>query len=105
MEVSFDILDVSHHRDGLVNVVTEKKNNYLSFNVDDSIQVGEDQMKSFRKCFPGGFYDTISGKVNTMANGKKSVKAGKNIVLDPEVTMLVLLLCDTLIQIYILKSY
>ena len=38
-----------------------------------------------KKCLPGGFYDTISGKVKTMANSKKVAKWGKNIVLDPEV--------------------
>ena len=29
--------------------------------------------------------DSVSGKVKTMADGKKGVKAGKKIALDPEV--------------------
>ena len=68
-----------------MNVVIGKTNNDLSVNVDDSIRLGEDQMKNFQKILPGGFYDTISGKVKTMANCKKGMKAGKKIVLDPEV--------------------
>ena len=42
-------------------------------------------MKNFQNSLPGGFYDTIRGKVKTMADGKKGVKAGKKFVLDPEV--------------------
>ena len=71
MKVSIDIFDASQHGDGLVKVVTGKINNDLSVNVDYSIQLGEDQMKNFLKSLPGGFYDTISGKVKTMDNGKK----------------------------------
>ena len=67
-----------------MNVVTGKINNDLSVNVDGRIWSGKDQMKS--KSLPGGFYDTISGKMKTMANGKKGVKAGKKIMFDPKVT-------------------
>ena len=42
-------------------------------------------MKNFQNSLPGEFYDTIRGKVKTMADGKKGVKAGKKFVLDPEV--------------------
>ena len=42
--------------------------------------------KILKKGLPGGFYDTISGKVKTMADDRKGVKAGKNIVLNSEVT-------------------
>ena len=41
--------------------------------------------KIFRS-LPGGFYDTISGKMKTRANGKKGVKAGKKIMFDPKAT-------------------
>ena len=68
-----------------MNVVTGKINNDLSADVDDSTQLGEDKMKNFHKSLPDGFYDTISGKVKTMDDGRKGVKAGKKIVLDPEV--------------------
>ena len=56
LEVSIDIFDVSQQEDGLMNVVTEKINNYFSVNVDDSIRLGEDQMKNFQKSLPSGFY-------------------------------------------------
>ena len=39
----------------------------------------------FKQSLPGGFYDTISGEVKTMADGKKGVKEWKKIVLDPDV--------------------
>ena len=68
-----------------MNVVTGKINNDLSVNVDGRIWLGKDQMKNFQS-LPGGFYDTISGKMKTMANGKKGVKAGKKIMFDPKVT-------------------
>ena len=84
-ELSIDIFDASQHGDELVNVVTGKINNDLSVNVDDSIRLGEDQIKNFQKGLPGGFYDTISDKLRTMPIGKKGMKAGKKIVLDPEV--------------------
>ena len=45
--------------DELVNVFTGKINNDLTVTVDDSILLGEDQMKNFQKSLPGGFYDTI----------------------------------------------
>ena len=85
MEISIDIFDASKYGDGLVNVATGKINNDLSVNFDDRIHLGEDQMKNFPKSLPGGFYDTISGKLKTMVDGNKGVKAGKKSVLDPEV--------------------
>ena len=47
--------------------------------------MGEDQINIFQKSLRGGFYETMSGKMETMAHGKKSVKAGKKIKLDPKV--------------------
>ena len=41
--------------------------------------------KIIQKSLPGGFYDTVSGKVKTIADGKKGMKVGKKIVLDLEV--------------------
>ena len=48
---------------------------------------GWEKIKSeiFKENLPGGFYDTISREVKTMADGKKGVKKWKKIVLDPEV--------------------
>ena len=85
LEVSIDIFDACQHGDGLVNVVTGKINNYPSVNFGGSIRLGEDQMKNFDESLPGGFCDIISGKVKGIADGNKSVKVGKKIVLDPEV--------------------
>ena len=77
LEVFIDIFDASHHGDELVNVVTGK--------INSSIRLGEDQMENFQKSLPGGFCDTISGKVKAMADCKKGMKSGKKIVLDPVV--------------------
>ena len=67
-------------------IVTGKVNKDLSVNVDGSIQLGENQIKNVQKSFPGGFYETISGKMKTMVDGKKGMTAGKKIVPYPEAT-------------------
>ena len=68
-----------------MNVFTRKINTDLSVKVDDTFRLGEDQMKKSQKSLPGEFYDTVSGKVKTMADGKKGMKAGKKIIHDLEV--------------------
>ena len=60
-------------------------NNDLTVNADYSIHFGKDQMKNFQKSLPGVFYYTINGKVKTMIDGRKGMKAGKTIMLDPEI--------------------
>ena len=85
MKVSINIFDASQHRDRLVNFVTEKINSDVSVNIDDSIRLGKDQMKNFKKSLPVGFSDTISVKMKTIADGKKGVKAEKKTVLNPEI--------------------
>ena len=47
LKVSIDIFDASQHADVFVNVATRKINNDLSVNVDDSIRLGEDQIRNF----------------------------------------------------------
>lgn len=59
--------DNSRHGDKLVNIVTRKD---LSVTVVNSIRLGEDEMKNFQKHHPGGFYNSVNGKVKTMVNGK-----------------------------------
>ena len=85
MEVSIDIFDASQHGGELVKFFTGKINTDLSVKVDDTFRLGEDQMKKSQKSLPGEFYDNVSGKVKTMADGKKGIKAGKKIMLDLEV--------------------
>ena len=46
--------------------------------------MGENQIKNVQKSLPGGFFETISGKMKTMADDKKDMTAGKKTVLDPE---------------------
>ena len=67
-------------------IVTGKVNKDLSVNVDGRIQLGENQIKNVQKSLPGGFYETISGKMKTMVDGKKGMTAGKKIVPYPEAT-------------------
>ena len=85
LEDSIDIFDSYQHGEELVNIVTGKINNNTTVNVDDSIRIGQEQMKSFEDSLPSGLYDTISKNVKTMADIKRGVKAGNKIVLDPEV--------------------
>ena len=68
-----------------MNFITEKINSDVSVNIDDSIRLGKDQMKNFKKSLPVGFSDTISAKMKTIADGKKGVKAEKKTVLNPEI--------------------
>ena len=37
------------------------------------------------KSFPGGFYDTVSGKMKTMADGKKVAKGENNVKICTQV--------------------
>ena len=66
-------------------IVTEKVNSDLSVNVDGSMRLGENLIKTFQKSLAGGLYETLSGKMKTMTDGKKGMAAGKKTVLDPEV--------------------
>ena len=85
LEYSIDIFDASQHTDGLVNIVTGKVNNNPAVNVADSVRLGQVQMSQFQESLPAGFHDPISKKVKTMADDKKGIKAGKKMILDPEV--------------------
>ena len=49
------------------------------------MRLGENQIKTFQKSLAGGLYETLSGKMKTMTDGKKGMAAGKKPVLDPEV--------------------
>ena len=48
-----------------------------SVNVNNAAILGENQMETFEKNWPGGFHDTITKKVITMAVNRKYVKVGE----------------------------
>ena len=81
LELSIDPLDPEQHHDGLVNVVTGKIMVHPSVNVHNAVNLGENQMETFEKSWPGGFHDTIPKKVNTMATTRKHLKVGEVKVL------------------------
>ena len=62
-----------------VNVFTEKFSSNVGVDIDDRIRLGDDQMTNFQKSLSVGFYDTLSEKMKTMADGKKSLNAGNKI--------------------------
>ncbi|PIK51925.1 hypothetical protein BSL78_11180 [Apostichopus japonicus] len=84
LELSIDPLDPEQHQDGLVNVVTGKVVVHPSVNVNNAVTLGENQMKTFEKSWPGGFHDTITKTVNTMAATRKHLKVGELKVFDTE---------------------
>eukprot|EP00057_Strongylocentrotus_purpuratus_P006687 XP_011661161.1 PREDICTED: uncharacterized protein LOC105436849 isoform X1 [Strongylocentrotus purpuratus] len=72
LDVSIDPMDPKKHPANIVNVV----NGQIapeSVNVDRVVETGAQQMGEFERKLPGGFYDTISKKVQTMAVMKKSI--------------------------------
>uniref|UniRef100_UPI00358EAA80 uncharacterized protein n=1 Tax=Myxine glutinosa TaxID=7769 RepID=UPI00358EAA80 len=84
VELSIDPLDPEQHQDGLVNVVTGKVVVHPSVDVNNAVTLGENQMETFEKSWPGGFHDTITKTVNTMAVTRKHLKVGEVKVFDTE---------------------
>ena len=76
IELSIYPLDPEQHQSGLVNVVTGKVVVHPSVNVTNAAIHGENQMETFEKSWSGGFHDTITKKVITMAVNRKHVKVG-----------------------------
>ena len=84
IELSIYPLDPEQHQDGLVNAVTGKVVVHTSVNVNNAAILGENQMETFEKSWPGGFHDTINKKVITMAVNRKHVKVGEVKLFDTE---------------------
>ena len=84
IELGIDPLDPEQHQDGLVNVVTGKVVVHPSVNVNNAAILGENQMETFSKRWPGGFHDIIPKKVITMAVNRKHVKVGEVKLFDTE---------------------
>lgn len=55
-----------------------------SVNVDNTVEIGTRQLEEFESKLPGGFYDVIPKKIETMAVTKKSVNVGGCHVYDTE---------------------
>jgi hypothetical protein len=72
LEVSINPMDPDSHPENIVNVVNGRIAP-ASVNVDKAIDIGTTQMNEFERKLTGGFYDTISMKVETMTVMKKSV--------------------------------
>ena len=79
-----DPLDPDQHpSDGLVNIVTGMVVTHPSVNVHNAVKLGQTQIKSFKKTWPGGFHDTIHKIVNTMSFSR-NLKLEKSKVFDTE---------------------
>ena len=74
IELSIYPLDPEQHQDGLVNVVIGKVLVHPSVKVNNAAILGENQMETFEKSRPGGFHDTITKKMITMAVNRKHVR-------------------------------
>ena len=84
IELSIYPLDPEQHQDGLFNVVTGKVVVHPSVTVNNAAILGENRMETFEKRWPGGFHDTITKKVITMADNRKHVKVGEVKLFDTE---------------------
>ena len=82
MELLIDHLDPELHQYGLVNVVTGKVVVHPSVKVNNAAILGENQMETSEKSWPGGFHDTITKKIITMADNRKHIKVGEVKVFD-----------------------
>ena len=73
MNRSIDPLDPSDHPDGIINIVTGRiaPDNVTA---DQSVKIGQQQMKDFESRWPDGFNSTINKKVVTMATMRKHIK-------------------------------
>ena len=85
IELSIYPLDPVQHQVGLVNVITGKVVVHTSVKVNNAAILGENQMETFEKSWPGGFHDTITKKMITMADNRKHVKVGEVNVFDTEI--------------------
>ena len=79
IELSIYPLDPEQHQVELVNVVV-----HTAVKVNNAAILGENQMETFEKSWPGGFHDTITKKMITMADNRKHVKVGEVKVFDTE---------------------
>ena len=82
MELLIDHLDPELHQYGLVNVVTGKVVVHPSVKVNNAAILGENQIETSEKSWPGGFHDTITKKMITMADNRKHIKVGEVKVFD-----------------------
>ena len=84
IELSIYTFDPEQHHVGLVNVVTGKVVVHTSVKVNNAAILGENQMETFEKSWPGVFHDTITKKMITMADNRKHVKVVEVKVIDTE---------------------
>ena len=69
---SIDPLDASTHSDGnTVQIVSGRIATDPTMNVHEAVAIGTEMMKHYESTWPGGFHDTLPGKVLTMAITKK----------------------------------
>ena len=82
MELLIDHLEPELHQYGLVNVVTGKVVVHPSVKVNNAVILGENQLETSAKSWPGGFHDTLTKKMITMADNRKHIKVGEVKVVD-----------------------
>ena len=62
------------HQDGLDNVVTRKVVVNQSVYVDTAVILSDNQMETFKKNWPGGYYHNISKTVSSIAITRKHIR-------------------------------
>ena len=83
LDSCIDPLSEQEHTDHLINIVTGRVCPDPA-NVDNAVELGLTQMKTFESSLPDSFYAPISGKVVNMSVGKKGVPCGSTTVFDSE---------------------
>jgi len=69
-------LDPVSHPEGIMNIVNGMVGP-ATVNVQDSLEVGREQVSEFERTWPQHFHDTINKRIVTMAMTKKSIKVGE----------------------------
>ena len=81
LEMSINPLDPVSHPESIVNIVNGRMGP-ATVNVQDSVEVGREQMSEFERTWPEHFHDTVSKRITTMAVTKKSIKVDENNLFD-----------------------
>ncbi|KAG0722059.1 hypothetical protein GWK47_045188 [Chionoecetes opilio] len=75
LEMCINPFSREDHPEGIVNIVTGRIAPD-AVNVDNSVDLGKEQMKQFEAGWPESFHEPLSNKVVTMSINKKRIKLG-----------------------------
>ena len=84
LEVCIDPLQTENNQEGPVHIVTGQVLTHHSLNVDNTPELGTQQMDEFERGLPGSFHETIHRRVTTMAVSQKHIKVSGMKIFDTE---------------------